>query len=79
MVILDILSSLFPAVWSLFTDVEVPGLGVSFGTFLIAMIVIRISIMVLQHAFDFGGSGTGYRSGSTRNPKISNERKGDTH
>lgn len=79
MVALEIVTSLFSSVWTLFTDIEVPGLGVSFAAFFLAMVLARISIWFIRSVFDFGGNGTGYRSGSTRNPKISNERKGDTH
>ena len=79
MVALDIVASIFTAVWGLFTGVDVPGLGVSFGTFFLAIVLIRISISIIQHVFGIGGSGTSYRSGSTRNPKISKERQGDSH
>lgn len=76
MVILDILNSLFPAIWALF-GLEYPGLGVSFGTVLIALIIIRISISLIHGGLGIGGNGTSYRSGSSRNPKISKERKDD--
>lgn len=77
MIILDILGSLFPAIWSMF-GLEYPGLGVSFGTVLLAIIIIRISIALINGGLGVGGNGTNYRSGSTRNPKISKERKDDT-
>lgn len=76
MVILDILGSIFPAVWAIF-GLEYPGLGVSFGTLLIAVIIIRISISLIHDGLGVGGNGTSYRSGSARNPKISKERKDD--
>lgn len=74
--ILTVLGSVFSSVWALF-GVEYPGLGVSFGTFLIAMIIIRISLSLIHAVFDLGGSGTSYRSNSARNPKISDKRKDD--
>lgn len=76
MVALEIIRSLFGPVWFLFTETTVPGLGVSFGTLLIAVVLIKISLAILRNGLGIGG-GTGYRSGSVRNPKISDERKGD--
>lgn len=71
--LLDILSSLFSSVWSLFTGVVVPGLGVSFGVFFLAVAAIKLSVLILHAAVGIGG-GTSYRSGSARNPKISENR-----
>lgn len=79
MTILDMLGSLFTSVWDLFNGVAVPGLGFSFGSLFLAVLLIKISISIIRHALGFGGSGTGYRSGSARKPKISDNRKGDTH
>lgn len=76
MVALEVLSGVFTPVWHLFTDVDVPGLGVSFGSFFLAVIIARLSVALVRHVFGFGG-GTGYRSGTSRNVKISDERKGD--
>lgn len=75
MVALTIIQSLIAPIWKLFTDVTIPGLGVSCGTMLLAVLVIRSSVFVFHAAF--GGGGTGYRSGQSRNPKISDEREGD--
>lgn len=79
MIFLDMLGSVLSAVWGLFNGVTVPGLGFSFGSLFLAVLLIKISISVIQHGLGFGGSGTGYRSRSAKNPKISKERKGDTH
>lgn len=76
MVALDIIKAILVPVWSIFTDNNVPGLGVPFSTFLIAGIIVSFSIAIVKYGFGFGG-GTSYRSGSTRNPKISDNRKGD--
>lgn len=74
---LEILSSVFAAAWSFFTDVTVPGLGVPFSALLLAVIAVKISLALLRHAFGFGGD-TGYRSSTSRNPKISDNRKDDS-
>lgn len=74
MTALSIIQSLIAPIWRLFTDVTIPGLGVSCATMLLAILIIRISISVFHAAF---GGGAGYRSGQSRNPKISDERKGD--
>ena len=70
MVALEIIKSLFGSIWNLFTGVPIPGLGVSCATMLLAVLIIRISITIFYAAF---GGGTG----QSRNPKISDERKGD--
>lgn len=75
MVLVEIVQSVFGAAWGFFSDVTVPGLGVSFGFLLIAFILIKLSVAVFHAATGSGGSG--YRSGSSSNPKISDERKGD--
>lgn len=79
MVILDILASMFASVWGLFTGTMVPGLGVPCSSLLIAIMAVRLSISLVRHTFGFGGSGTGYRSGSAKDPKISKERKDDAY
>ncbi len=74
MVLVEIVQSVFGAAWGFF-GVTVPGLGVSFGSLLIAFILIKLSVAIF-HAVT-GSGGSGYRSGSSRDPKISDERKGD--
>lgn len=75
MEILQIVQSLFPMVWSFFSDLTFPGLGVSFGVVFIAVIIIRLSIALYYRATGSGGSD--YRSDSSNNPKISENRRGD--
>lgn len=75
MVLVEIVQSVFTAAWGFFSDVMVPGLGVSFGSLLIALILIKLSVAIF-HAVT-GSGGSGYRSGSSGNPKISDERKDD--
>lgn len=77
MAALEVLTFLFPAAWGFFTDVTVPGLGVPFSALLLAVIAIKISLALLRHIFGFGGD-TGYRSSTSRNPKISDNRKDDS-
>lgn len=76
MAALEIVQSVFASVWSFFTDITVPGLGVSFAALFLAVVLVKLSLAVLRHGFGIGNE-SGYRSGSTRNAKISNERKGD--
>ena len=78
MAALDVLSSIFTATWGLFTGVEVPGLGISFAEWFLAIILVGIAVKVAGYVFGFGGSSSsGYRSGQSRNKRISNERKND--
>lgn len=77
--VLDIVRSVLDAVWGLFSGTMVPGFGFSFGSLLIAIIIMKFSISLISHVFGFGGDGTSYRSGSAKHPKISNNRKGDEH
>lgn len=73
---LDIISTLFTSVWGLFTGTTVPGLGISFASWFIALLLIGISIKLVNYVFGFGDD-TGYRSGHSGSKHISNERKND--
>ena len=77
MEVLDILSAIFTAGWSLLMGVQVPGLGISFASWFLALLLIGISIKVVSYVFGFGGSDTGYRSSSGGKKNISEKRKGD--
>lgn len=77
MAALDILSSIFTSAWGIFTGVAVPGLGVSFADLFLGVVMIRLSLALLRFIFGFGGD-TGYRSGSAKNPRISDDRKDDS-
>lgn len=84
MVAIDIIREILTPAWRLYTDTPVPGLSsetltVTFADLLIAVILIQISVGLLSFSLGIFGKGAGYRSGSTKNPKISEERKGDTH
>lgn len=78
MAALEIVQSIFPAVWRFFTDNEVPGLGVPFSALFLGVLLVKLSVSLISHALGIGG-GTGYRSGSAHNPRISNDRKGDEY
>lgn len=75
--VIDAVSSVLSAVWGLFQGVPVPGLGISFASWQIALFLISISIGLISFVFGFGGSGTGYRSGQSRTKHISENRKSD--
>lgn len=77
MEIVSAIGTLLTDVWGLFTGVQVPGLGISFASWQIALLLISISLGLISFVFGFGGSGTGYRSGQSRNKHISESRKGD--
>lgn len=84
MVAIEIIREILTPAWRLFTDTPVPGLTsdtltVTFADLLIGVILIQIGIGLLSFGLGFGGKGSGYRSGSTKNPKISEERKGDQY
>ena len=77
MVALEILKGVFVPAWAFFTENQVPGLGISFAEWFIALMVIDIVIQIIQHSFGFGSGGTGYCSGDSHRKYISDERKGD--
>lgn len=69
--------SIFDGVWALF-GITVPGFDFTFGQMYVGIIFAGLSILVVKFLFGFGGSGgSRYRSGSTRNPRISPDRIND--
>lgn len=69
--------ALMSGIWSLF-DIQFPGFNFTFRQFWIAVALCGLSIRVIRVIFNFGGSGgESSRSSSTRNPKISKERRND--
>ena len=69
--------ALFAGIWNLF-DIQFPGFNFTFRQFWIAVALCGLSIRVIRVIFSFGGSGgESTRSSSTRNPKISKERRHD--
>lgn len=77
MEIVSAIGTLLTDVWGLFQGVKVPGLGISFASWFIALFLISISLSLISYVFGFGGSGTGYRSGQSRTKHISENRKSD--
>lgn len=69
---------IFSGVWGLFS-VEIPGLGISAGTFTLGVFLLSVSLSVARVFFGVGGhvGGETPRSGSTRNPRISEKRRHD--
>ena len=56
----------------------IPGLGgATCQQFLIALMLINISIFASQFAFGIGKGGSGYRSGQSGKKRVSENRKGD--
>lgn len=64
--------------WGLFS-VEVPGLGMSVGTLSLGVVLLSVSLLVAKVFFGLGGQGETPRTGSTRNPKISEKRRFDEY
>lgn len=60
--------------WSFFS-ICFPGTSFTFGSILISLLIISISLMIFRALFGVGGGD--YRSCSTDNPKISDERRYD--
>lgn len=63
-------------VWSLFS-LEVPGLGMSVGTLSLGVALMSVSLLVAKVFFGLGGHADTPRTGSTRNPRISENRRYD--
>lgn len=74
---LHAISSVLSFCWLFFTETIVPGIGISFAGWYLTLLLVSISIGLISYVFGFGGSGTGYRSGQSRNKHISENRKGD--
>lgn len=73
---LEIFSVVISSCWSILAF-EIPGLGVSCQEFVIALLLISISVAAVHFVFGLGSSGTGYRSGGNGKRGISEQRKGD--
>lgn len=65
--------------WHFLTGIEVPGFGGSVGMWMVTFFLCGLGIRLVTLAFGFGGSSVSSRTGSTRKPRISKERQGDTH
>lgn len=60
--------------WELF-QIKVPGFDFSYADLVLACAFATVALALIKHAFNAGGVGSKGRS--TRNPKISKERKND--
>lgn len=70
--------ALFSGWWNMLS-VNVPGFTFTFREMYLGIMICSLSLVVLKIFFGLGGRGGGasYRSGSSRNPKISKEREKD--
>lgn len=68
-------SAVFGGAWELF-HLNVPGFDFSYADVVLAVGFASIALTLVKRAFDAGGSSSNGRS--TRNPRISQERKNDT-
>lgn len=67
-------STVFGGAWELF-QIKVPGFDFSYADLVLACAFATVALALIKHAFNAGGVGSKGRS--TRNPKISTERKND--
>lgn len=64
--------------WGLFS-IEVPGFIFTIGQMWLGVAICSVSLLVMRMFFGIGGNGVSARTGSTNNPKISEERKRDEY
>jgi len=74
---LNVVSTIYNGVWSMLTQIQVPGLGISFAAWTIAGLIITFSIALTAYTLGIGGNGSSQRSGQSRTKHISKERKND--
>ena len=70
--------TVFNGVWGL-TDIYVPGFNFTIRQMWLGVVICSISVMIIKHLFNLGGSGVSSRTGSTNKPKISDDRKRDEY
>ena len=68
-------SAVFGGAWELF-QLKVPGFSFSYADVVLAVAFASIALALIKNAFN--ASGTSSNGRSTRNPRISEERKNDT-
>lgn len=64
-------------IWQMFS-IEIPVFGFSYQELFIGTMVADVGIAVLILLFGVGKDKESYRSSSTKNPRISKERRNDT-
>jgi len=74
----EAIKKMFSYAWKFLKSVEVPAFGGSLAAWGVALFFVFLSLRLVGIAFGGLGSVTP-RTGSTRNPRISKERQGDTH
>ncbi len=73
--VVDVAKLFFKKIWEMFLGVEVPGLGVSFAAFAIALFLIRFSLSLLGYITGFGMNGGDYGRAATTAEKYKNDRQ----
>lgn len=76
---LEAIRVLFSHGWQFLVKLEVPGIGYSLASWLVAFFLAGLGLRLLSYIFSFRVHGDTPRTGSTRKPRISKERQGDTH
>ncbi|MCM1234789.1 MAG: hypothetical protein NC489_32200 [Ruminococcus flavefaciens] len=71
----QIAKTFFGNIWEMFLAIEVPGLGVSFAAFAIALFLIRFSLSLLGYITGFGMNGGDYGRAATTAEKYKNDRQ----
>lgn len=69
----EVTKNFFGNVWDLLLSVDVPGVGVSFAAFLVAVFLIRFSIRLFGFISGFGMSGGDYGRAATTAEKYKND------
>lgn len=64
--------------WHFLTSIEMPGVGGSLAMWGVSLFFVGLSVRLVTYALGTPGGDTP-RTKSTNKPKISKERKGDTH
>ena len=77
MVVGEIARSFFDNTWKLFTQTKVPGLDVSFAAFLVALILIRLSISLFSFISGLGGGRNAGYGKASQAPKKSSKAMGE--
>lgn len=74
----EAIRKLFSQAWNFLKSVDMPGFGGSLAAWGVGLFLVFLSLRLVHVAFG-GSSSVTPRTGSTYNPKISKERRGDTH
>lgn len=72
----EVFAQIMLMVWDLLAW-QVPGFQFTAQDLVVVLVLVNFSSLCVWIVFGFG-AGSGQRSGQSRNPRISNERRGDT-